>query len=239
MAGYIERAKREIYLKNAELRAVEENGNRYLTGLIPYNKQSDDMGFFEIIKPGAFSKSMQESRRIFALWNHEDSQVLGNKENGTLELTDTPAGLEARVKLNDTSYARDAWEQVQSGNVTTMSFRFSTILEDWDYDKKIRYLKEVRLYEVSFGVPFPAYAETQSIAELRALFSEGDMDEGKKGVIKDLLESILRSLEPAKVEEPAIDKQEEPKESEPPEPDTRNNLTLYLAKTTLYKEQTE
>lgn len=231
------RAKQERKF-NAEIRAIEQDGKKILTGLIPYNSASEDMGFIEIIKPGAFAKSIIEMKRIFALWNHDNRQVLGNTENGTLKLTDTPAGLVAEVVLNDTSYAQDAWLQVQSGNVITMSFSFSTIKEDFDYsgEKPIRYLIEVRLYEVSFGVPFPAYAETLSVAEVRSAYNKLTQEE--KEVIKKLLEPIItENREQETSAESADDKKAEINATEAVQSsDTLRKLALYEAKVKFYKE---
>lgn len=225
-----QRARRE-FIVTAEIRAVEEGGKKYLRGLIPYNSKSEDMGFIEIIAPGAFTKSIMESKQIFALWNHDDRQVLGNTANGTLKFEDTPAGLIPIVELNDTSYARDAWEQVQTGNVRTMSFGFSSVKEDYDYtkDQTIRYLHEVRLYEVSYGVPFPAYAETLSVAEVRSAFEK--LNETEKDAIRKLLEPIIPQARTIDISANT----ETEKSEEPSTFDTRA-LDVYEAQIKLYKE---
>lgn len=235
------RAKQERKF-NAEIRAIEKDGKKTLTGLIPYDSASEDMGFIEIIKPGAFVKSINEMKRIFALWNHDDRQVLGNTENGTLKFTDTPAGLLAEVTLNDTTYAQDAWLQVQSGNVRTMSFGFSVLKEDYDYsgEKPVRFLIEVRLYEVSFGVPFPAYAETMSVAEVRSAYNKLTDDE--KQVIKKLLEPIIDDEKKEQREEGISAESADNTIAEVnatkaiQSPDTLRKLALYEAKIKLYKE---
>lgn len=222
-----ERTKREHIIKT-EIRAMEQEGKRYLSGFIPYNSRSEDMGFYEIIAPGAFTKSLQESKQIFALWSHSDRQVLGNTANGTLTFTDSPTGLYAQVELNDTTYAEDAWKQVQSGNVVTMSFGFSSVKEDMDYENNTRQLLEVRLYEVSFGVPFPAYAETKSFAEVRTMIE--NIDNENLETIEGLVRSLLEAIEGRK-------KKDEPK-PEPVEPtlEQRSNLSLYEARIKLAKE---
>lgn len=216
------------HIFKTEIRAMEEEGKKYLSGFIPYNSRSEDMGFYELIAPGAFTKSLQESKQIFALWSHSDRMVLGNTANGTLTFTDTPTGLYARVELNDTTYAQDAWKQIQSGNVTTMSFGFSTIKEDMDYENNTRQLLEVRLYEVSFGVPFPAYAETQSFAEVRTMIE--NMDTENLETIEGLVRSLLKDIEGRKNKDKPV-----------PEPvvatsENRSNLSLYEAKIKLVKE---
>lgn len=216
------------HIFKTEIRAMEEEGKKYLSGFIPYNSRSEDMGFYEIIAPGAFTKSLQESKQIFALWSHSDRMVLGNTANGTLTFTDTPTGLYAQVELNDTTYAEDAWKQIQSGNVTTMSFGFSAIKEDMDYENNTRVLIEVRLYEVSFGVTFPAYTETQSFAEVREMIKNTDEEnlETIEGLVRGLLEAIeSRKKKDNSCTEPAQTTLE-----------NKNNLSLYEAKIKLLKE---
>jgi len=219
------------HIFKTEIRAMEEEGKKYLSGFIPYNSRSEDMGFYEIIAPGAFTKSLQESKQIFALWSHSDRMVLGNTANGTLTFTDTPTGLYARVELNDTTYAQDAWKQIQSGNVTTMSFGFSAIKEDMDYENNTRVLLEVRLYEVSFGVPFPAYAETQSFAEMRKMIE--NMDDEKLEIVEELIKSLQSDIEDRKKRNVKTIIDTVPGE---PTQEIKNNLSLYAAKIKLLKE---
>jgi len=173
--------KRNIRAVNVETRETEDGG-KTIEGIIPYNKESEDMGFREILSPGCFKKTLQEAR-IVALWNHNADKVLGNNKAGTLELTDGDDGLRCVCTLPNTSYAADAYEAIKSGNVTTMSFAFSAILDVWDSKANTRTIKEAKLYEVSFGVPFPAYEDTDSQA--RSLVLE------KRGIDLDSLEEVL------------------------------------------------
>lgn len=173
--------KRNIRAVNVETRETE-TGGKTIEGLIPYNKESEDMGFREILEPGCFKKTISEAR-IVALWNHNADKVLGNNKAGTLELTDGPEGLRCVCTLPNTSYATDAYEAIRSGNVTTMSFAFSAIIDEWNLEENTRTIKEAKLYEVSFGVPFPAYEDTESQA--RSLVLE------KRGIDLDSLEDVL------------------------------------------------
>jgi HK97 family phage prohead protease len=127
-----------------------------------FNQASDDLGGFkEIVKPGAFKKTIQESD-IRALWNHDANCVLGRKANGTLTLEEDEHGLRISIDPPDTQMARDLMACIKRGDVDQMSFGFNTIRDTWDNtDPKniIRYLDECRLFDVS-PVTFPAYPQT-------------------------------------------------------------------------------
>ncbi|MDR1301544.1 MAG: HK97 family phage prohead protease [Treponema sp.] len=159
--------KRSIAFKRINLRSVDNEGKKSIEGLIPYNSPSVPIfGVTEIIDKTAFKKVLAEKSEIRALWNHNDSFVLGNTRTGTLILEDTEEGLLCRCVLPKTSYADDLYEIVSRGDVTTMSFGFYP--REWEDNGKIRTLKEVVLDEVSFGVTFPAYPATTSEAQTRS-----------------------------------------------------------------------
>jgi len=158
-----------------------DDGKRTITGLIPYNSRSVDMGFVEVITPTAFSKTLSDGADVKALAAHDSSKVLGRTKNGTLRLTSTEAGLSCECDLPDTSYARDVYELIKRGDVTTMSFGFYPVKTERKIEDgaETDYLLEVRLLEVSFAVAWPAYEATSSQArEVR-------------GINLDELESVL------------------------------------------------
>ena len=74
-------------------------------------------GATESIAPGAFSESI--SGDVRALYNHDDSLILGRTSAGTLELKDDSHGLYGRIKINrnDTD-AMNAYERIKRGDVT-------------------------------------------------------------------------------------------------------------------------
>jgi HK97 family phage prohead protease len=124
-------------------------------------------GTVEIIDRAAFNKTLKDKKEVRALWNHNDSYILGNTKSETLELEDSDDGLICRCELPNTSYANDLYEIVSRGDVKTMSFGFLPIKWEDSNNGKLRTLKEVALEEVSFGVTFPAYPETNSQTYLR------------------------------------------------------------------------
>jgi HK97 family phage prohead protease len=162
--------KRSIAFNRVNLRSVDaQEGKKIIEGLIPYDSESVPIwGTTEIIANTAFKKVLADKVEVRALWNHNDSFVLGNTRTGTLVLEDTKEGLLCRCELPKTSYADDLFEIVARGDVTTMSFGFYPV--EWEDREKgnIRILKQVVLDEVSFGVTFPAYPGTTSEAQTRS-----------------------------------------------------------------------
>ncbi|MDR3170316.1 MAG: HK97 family phage prohead protease [Treponema sp.] len=227
----MKREKRSIAFKNRiNLRSTEREGKRTIEGLIPYDSESVPIwGVIETISSTAFKKVLEDKTEVRAMWNHNDSQVLGNTRTGTLVLEDTQEGLLCRCELPKTSYADDLFEIVSRGDVTTMSFGFIPI--DWEEqgNGRKRILKEVLLDEVSFGVTFPAYPGTTSEAQIRSqkglvkrsidvdginalLEKETLTDEDKEKItalIDTLKELIGKTADPAAGESPPSERAEE------------------------------
>lgn len=157
-----------LTLKNIQLRSQEVEGKKTLVGILPYDSPSEDMGGFrEIISRTAFNKTLADGAEVRALYNHDTSRILGSTRSGTLRLNNTDEGLVAEVDLPNTSYANDLYEIVSRSDVSTMSFGFTPVKVE--NSRNLRTLKEVALAEVSFGVTFPAYPETNSVAMLRSM----------------------------------------------------------------------
>ena len=172
-----------------EIRA--EGDERKIRGYAAvFNRKSlPIMGSFrEIIKPGAFKRTIKNGSDIRALWQHNDAEVLGRTTNGTLVLKEDRKGLAVEISPPDTSYARDALELIERGDVSQMSFRFSVPKgketwsdDDGDDDLMLRTVSEINLSEVS-PVTFPAYPDTE--ASVRAFLDESfGVDDQRLGVI--------------------------------------------------------
>jgi HK97 family phage prohead protease len=164
------RRERRIVTGGAELRAAA--GAPPKIGMrIPFGKRSEDMGFTEIIDPGAFTKTLQETGSdVVALWNHDPLWVLGRQSNRTLTVSLGPDNLdgEATLEADDPMHQHFA-RRVARRDVVGSSFGFETMRDDWltEPDGSVtRTLLEVRLYDLS-PVTFPAYPD--SAAESRAL----------------------------------------------------------------------
>jgi HK97 family phage prohead protease len=167
---------------------------------IPYKSESVDMGFREVIEPGAFSRSIRSGRMseradIYALWSHDSSQPLARQANDTLDFEERDDGLVATAMLvPEIDYHQRALQAVQAGLVRGTSFGFETVRDEWTFDNEgnaTRSLQEVKLFEVS-PVVFPAYERSDiearsAVAQLKAA-----------GIDADELLTILREVKDGK-----------------------------------------
>jgi HK97 family phage prohead protease len=228
----MKKEKRNITFKNLSIRSTETDGKKHIEGIIPYDSKSVPMwGVTEIIDRSAFNKTLKDKAEVRALWNHDDSYILGNTKSGTLDLEDSEDGLICRCELPNTSYANDLYEIVTRGDVRTMSFGFRPVKWIDDNNGKLRTLKEVSLEEVSFGVTFPAYPETNSKTYMRGFMKRKIDIESINEILEkeELTEEDLVALQEAIdalnkiVNENKLQEEPEADRAEPPKKDTPNN----------------
>lgn len=164
------------YYPITDARAEEKDGAMRIGGYAAvFNVRSEPIAglFREIIKPGAFTKTLQEAD-VLAFWNHNTDIPLGRRSNGSLALSEDAHGLKFDLTLPNTSLARDAFELVRSGIVKEMSFGFRVPKgkDRWTHGADgmdEREVFEAQLFEVS-PVAFPAYPATE--AEARSIWDE-------------------------------------------------------------------
>ena len=171
--------KRDFFIKSKiEIRELED-GTKEFIGFIPYDSRSEFMGFYEIAKPGCFSKTIKESD-IRCLFSHDIHKVLGRSKSGTLIFEDTDEGLRFYCPVSERSYSRDLVDLINTGDVDGISFGFSCIKDHWSTDEfgnETRELIELKLFEVSLGVTYPAYLD--GTAATRDLDDSEKIDFGK------------------------------------------------------------
>lgn len=125
--------------------------------------------FTEIVKPGAFARSLSEAasgdRRIHALWSHRDAEPLGSTASGKLVLREDAKGL--WFSLDTSRFTAAQISAAEDGDLR-MSFGFNIREQSWTEGDEgtIREVVDVDLYEVS-PVINPAYPDTS--AALRSL----------------------------------------------------------------------
>ena len=169
----------------SELRtAVSTDGTRTISGLIPYNSQSVDLGgFVEVVAEGCFEEALKPGADILCLRDHSSQLLLGRTKSGTMKLEDSPEGLRYTVNLPNTTVANDLAASIDRGDLDATSFGFVVKQDKWTAvgDTVLRTLLKVELFEIS-AVSFPAYPEsTVSIRscpnELRSKMQRDDMTE--------------------------------------------------------------
>jgi HK97 family phage prohead protease len=161
-----------------EMRASEVGDGMTFGGYAwRYNEPSLPLPFTERIAPGAFTRTLKSKNDIRAYVNHDDSRLLGSTRAKTLRIEDRAEGGWVEIDLPDTSDGRDMRTLVSRGDITGMSFGFSTVKDDWSPDGNQRTLKEVRLHEVSLVTSQPAYpTTTASVRNLQIIAKRTDMD---------------------------------------------------------------
>ena len=135
-----------------------------ITRIFGYASVFDQVAYQEVIRPGAFTKTLQEQKDIHCYWNHDSSAPLGRQSNGTLTLRQDDKGLYMEVVPNlDTTWGRDALAAVCRGDVKGMSFGFRITDGGWitENDEDIYEIKGVALREVS-PCTDPWYDETEA-----------------------------------------------------------------------------
>jgi Escherichia/Staphylococcus phage prohead protease len=168
--------KREIrFLANAEIRA-KADGSKTISGYAAlFNSMSEDLGGFrEIIRQGAFTKTLANGADVRALFNHEPDNILGRTTAGTLRLKEDSVGLFFECDLPDTTYANDLYVSIKRGDINQSSFGFYCVADNWvsmqDAPGTLREVLEADVFDCS-PVTFPAYQATSVNA--RSLFPDG------------------------------------------------------------------
>lgn len=167
------RNNRKSEITNLEFRVQQSemtsNGDMIVSGYVNMtNTLSHELGFedkfVEKIAPGAFGRALDRAEvtgeEIDFLAEHDDSLVLASTKNDSLQLREDETGLYMEAKIINTSTGRDYYEMIKSGIVTSMSFGFFAIEDEWDVvhrDLYERTITELELFEVS-AVRRPAYA---------------------------------------------------------------------------------
>src|SRR5665647_1857663 len=72
-----------------------------------FNSEANLGDFNELIRPGAFAKSLATGSNIRALYHHQGDALLGTTKGGTLQLREDAHGLAFTLALPDTSHGRD------------------------------------------------------------------------------------------------------------------------------------
>ncbi|WP_076656546.1 phage major capsid protein [Lactiplantibacillus plantarum] len=150
-----------------------------------FNSPSKDLGgFVEVIDPKALDGV--DLSNVIMLDQHDYSKPLASVKAGTLELTPDEKGLHFTATLDDSvSYANDAYQNVKSGNVDSMSFRFDvddggdqfTQDDDGNITRTIKQVKD--LFEVS-TVTIPAYDDSNVQVDKRSYEEFLDNQKGEK-----------------------------------------------------------
>jgi len=133
----------------------------------------------DVVEPGAFTKTLSASKERPLLWQHSDPV-------GTVQLSDSPAGLMARGKFTlAVQKARETYELMKDNAVKGMSIGYETIRSDYVGD--VRHLRELKLWEVSL-TPTPMN-ELATVTGIK--FAQID---SISAALKELRSEVLQAL---------------------------------------------
>lgn len=193
-------APRDDLIRMSEHIELREDGEgRTLHGYMavfdtPTEINSWEGTFEETIAPGAFRKTLRESRdNIVPLFNHGFDPSIGDKPLGRFSvLKEDRTGVYYEVPLSDTSYNADIAALVRDGAIPGNSFRFSVVKDEWEKPARKggmakRRITELRLMEGG-PVTFPAYqATTVGIRSREHFAAWRAADEDKRSEIARIL----------------------------------------------------
>lgn len=159
-----------------------------------FNSMSEDLGFREIILPGAFSDVLDNDVR--ALYNHDSNYLLARTTSGTLELKEDEKGLYYRFEMPNTSYGNDMLELFRRGDLTQSSFGFTVEKDSWRMKdgQQVRYIERVgSLFDVS-PVVYPAYSQASSGLRSAEPKGEGEAEEARETPTEELNYNLHNAL---------------------------------------------
>jgi HK97 family phage prohead protease len=200
------------FLKGAQVRAAKSSANDDAAPSIEgyasvFNEEyvlwdTKSYRVVEIVKPGAFTRSLKEKQDVRCLFNHDPNHLLGRTTAGTLRMKQDDTGLSFVNDMPDTQLGRDVRTSIDRGDLSGCSFGFTVTKQTWREEEKdgltvsTREIEDVDLFDVS-PVTYPAYTGTsvgsRSVemrsqilaieglpAEVRSAIAKAETDRGKK-----------------------------------------------------------
>lgn len=161
-------------------------------------------GHDDIMVQGAFTKTLQESKRVKVLWQHDPWQPIGKP----IAMSEDSKGLHVKAKISNTALGRDVVQLLKDGVIDELSIGFNTIKDEWNAQGK-RLIKEVKLWEFS-PVTFAANEQagitvvknmelTPQLMNMQK-WIDGEMKAGKvlsdknKGLVQSAIEALTALL---------------------------------------------
>lgn len=182
----------EIEYRKFEGEIRQANDGNILGMAVPFNEVADIGKFKEVIRPGAFQKTIQE-RDQRALFNHDKNFPLGRVSSNTLSLEERQDGL--HYEINPPEWAENKiMESIERGDVRESSIGMKVQRQNFTEiqgEGEVREVLEAEIRDVG-PVTFPAYPTSTS--EVRSTEKKIQQAEMKCGMdIMELADLILRS----------------------------------------------
>jgi HK97 family phage prohead protease len=188
---------RREYPVKLEVRA-QSDGLSMIEGYASVTEQGYEMwdwagSYTEVIRAGAFTKTLSENAPVQLLLNHGGLSMAYTRA-GTLRLAEDSTGLHIAADLNTTrGDVRDMVTALADGAVDEMSFAFRVSRQQWSPDYDQRDILEVDMHRgdvsvVNFG------ANPATTVGLRGQ----DLDQMDEAAARELFERLGRRLAPPK-----------------------------------------
>jgi HK97 family phage prohead protease len=173
---------RNTVLDKVKIDLIEEE-KKIVSGYVnKFNDLSEDLGFFESVKAGAFKRSLESGKNILALFDHDTSKILGSTGSETLILKEDDTGLYFELSLNEKlSYTRDILELIEMKALGNCSFGFLVKEDEWEVKDGVYYrnLLDIELMEITL-TGLPAYQSSEFSLRSLENFKQGKEQEKMK-----------------------------------------------------------
>lgn len=147
----------------------------------------------DIIKAGAFTKTLQERSKVKVLWQHDPCAPIGVPTS----MVEDGYGLLVTFDLNlDVAQGREAYALLKQKAIDGLSIGFDPVKDEMDRDTGIRTITEVRLWEFSV-VTFQAQ-EAAMVVDVRSMNDGGALMlhkfERSSQAVKEFKESFVNAM---------------------------------------------
>jgi len=136
---------------------ADQSGGVQIRG---YAALFDSEAHGEVIRPGAFARTLNSGADVRLLVNHA-GVPLARTKSGTLSLSSDATGLAVEASLDPANpTVQELRSALERGDIDQMSFGFEAVQET-STDSGVRELREVKLWDVSV-VTYPWYDDTSA-----------------------------------------------------------------------------
>jgi HK97 family phage prohead protease len=145
----------------------------------------------DVIEKGAFKRTINNNmKRMKILWQHDTREPIGKPT----KMFEDDNGLYIEAKLCMTDTGKKCYELMKEGIINELSIGYDAINPKYDPEKNIRYLKEIKLYEIS-AVTFAANEKAQvtsvkSFDDFIKDIKSGNLDQTKIDELIKLLKAL-------------------------------------------------
>lgn len=165
------RMERKVLTTGFELKELDEKKGVFAA----YGSVFDNLDEHnDIVERGAFKESIKEWKDKLAwpalCYQHDLKELIGVCDN--VKEDDYGLYIEGRLALG-TQKGREVFELLQMKALRSMSIGYMPKAWDYDKEKDVMRLKQIKLYEVSF-VTFPANPKAQ-VVEVKQLLTNGSV----------------------------------------------------------------